>query len=403
MKPYLSFSKRVGVAFAVVCAVVCVGGAHADEGDPIEYGVSQSLQYDDNLFRLPDGRQPTIGDKRQDWTSNTSLLLNLKKDIGRHSLSANLSHGFVKFFEYDRFDYQAEDYKLAWRGGFGSDSSYALAFRRQKTLSNFADVAGSYKNVASTNSFDADLSLRVLATWYLVGTAGVRNTDNSAQQEKGGESESTSVEYGVRYDPRSGNWVDLRARNAHVHYPNAGVEIARDNTFDESELRLSGHWQPTFASIIDARISYVDREHAHLPQRNIGGWSGNLDYTWRPDGVVSLRVSATRAIGAITDFSATYATTDSVSISPAWIPSAKLRFEAKADWRRRIYKGDNLLQATSVAQRQEYLRGMQISAIYYPSRTTLLQASLRREKRQSNDADYQYTDNTMSLVGQISF
>lgn len=403
MNKQLLCQRANALSVLVFVALASAGNsACATDGDVITFGAAQSLQYDSNLFRLPDGVPSSMGDQRHDTVSTTTLLIKANKEIGRHALTADLSHSLVRFFEYGKLDHQAADYRLGWHGGFGSDSSYGVDYRRQKAQSNFADTSSRDRNVVTSDTLGAGVFLRLLGVWYAVGGGGVAKVGNSAASEASGDNESVFIEYGARFDPRSGNWIDLRSRNSHSRYTSVVAAGIRDNTHDQDELRLTWRWQPSGASDLDGGISWLRRKHAHLSERDFADWVGNLNYTWRPDDFVSLKLTAYRSVGAITDYSATYAKTDGVSVSPAWMPTAKVRAEGFWDWHRRRYQGDSLL-SPAFERRRENVRALGLSLTYMPTRTLQLRAAFRKEGRQGNSASLQYADDSAYLSAQVMF
>lgn len=403
--PIIGDLKHIAASLCLTSSVIS-SVALANDNGPISYGVSQSIQYDSNIFRLSDGTEPHAGDRhRSDLISSSVLMVDFDQQIGRHVIAANLKHGFVRFLNYDNLNYQLEDYRVDWKGAYGSDSRYDVDLKRGSTLSNFADLGGSYRNVVTKNELNADLSQRVMSLWYAIGSVAMGQNANSASPERGSNNRYTSVDYGLRFDPRTGNWLEARARNARYDYPDAVAGLISDNTFTQRELIFSGGYTLSGATDIRGRISIVSREHEHLASRDFTGWQGELNCMWRRSDKSSMSVGIYRRIGGINDYSATYATAEGFRVTPAWTPTSKTRLSVDFDWYRRRYEGEGVVLLDRAAQnkRIETVQSYGLGFMYSPTRNSSVQVAMRSERRQGNSAALQYSDLSATLSGQIMF
>ncbi|MFT4171458.1 MAG: outer membrane beta-barrel protein [Rhodocyclaceae bacterium] len=369
-----------------------------DDGDVFHVYVSQGLRYDSNVFRLADDTHPEGKDHQDDWISQTSAGLDFNKQFGRQRVYGFVGGSLVRFSDFDQLDYNSTSIRAGWTTGFGSDSTASLKYQNYRAPMDIADRVNRSLNMVTDNRLLADAAVRVAGPWMVVGGVIGARSRNSADDAKGGDNDSFSAEAGVRYAPRTDNYVDLRFRQSKYDYvnvlaPDTGGDPSSggDNSYKQSEWRVSALYEPTGVSTFDGYVAWQRREHDHLASRDFSGWSGQLNYTWNVTTITALKFQVYRELGAINDASATYARTTGASFRPYWQATSKIALSALLDYRKRQYTG-NQAAGSTLPQRKENTWTLGVNADWQITRNWLIQASLASAHRNANVAADSYDD-----------
>ncbi|MGC3965765.1 MAG: outer membrane beta-barrel protein [Rhodocyclaceae bacterium] len=369
-----------------------------DDGDAFHVYVGQGLKYESNVYKLSDGINPVGESHQDDWVSLTSAGLDFNKQFGRQRVYALLGGTIARYASFDQLNYESENIRAGWTTGFGSDSTASIKYQNYRAPVDMADRLDRRLNIVTDNRIIGDAAVRVGGPWMVVGGAIVARSRNSLDDATGGDNDSFAGEAGLRYAPRTDNWLDLRYRQSKYDYPNVilpdpslGLSPTADNSFKQREWRLSALYEPTGISTFDGYVAWLQRDHNHLSERDFSGWTGQLNYTWNVTTITALKFQVYRDLGAINDGSATYARTMGLAFRPSWQATPKLGFGAVVDWRKRDYQG-NQVAGLDVEQRRENVWTLGVNADWQVTPRWLVQASLSSAHRNSTLSTDNYDD-----------
>lgn len=360
--------------------------------------VTEDLRYDSNVFRLSDENSNAAtseAGQRHDFFSVTTLRAGLDKHFGRHRLLLLAAPSIVSYAKFDQFDYVGQDFLADWSGRLGTDGRYGARYEHVKVATNPADQPIPNGNRSTRDTVAADLAVPTGPRWLAVTDWRADRNRNSSEIEKGGDNDGWAADAGIRFQPATGNNIDLRYRHSFYNYPNVIPTQIKDNTYTQNEIELSGAWQPNEPSRFEGRASYVRREHENIPQRDFSGWVGSLRFVWKPTVATSASLRVFRDLGAVSDSSASYADTFGISFVPTWAASTKLAFASLLEWRRRSYNGFTLEPRSP-----DYTARIGLSARYQATRNWLFGIGISDERRHSSDTLREYSDVIGSVIAQ---
>lgn len=402
----LSQHRRAPTLIAALIASLCSFAAHAQAPAPADdvlaLVVGQRLAYDSNVFRLPNGQNPVDYDQRHDMLWTSSVRGELNKSFGRQRVYGDLGAAYVKYQEFSHLDHQSYQGSLAWRAGFGTASEAGAFYRRSRGLSSFDDRTGfSRRNMLTTESYGGDLMLRVAGDWLGVASTSYTENSNSLSELKSGENDIVTGDVGVRYAPRTGNYADVRYRRSRYDYNRVTTS---DYSYDQDEIRLSARWIASGRSTLDTGVSLVRSHHDELDSLDFTGLAGYFAHTFRFTGASQVVTRVFRDVGAVGDAWGSYAKTTGISVTPSWQASAKLKVFGEASWRERDYEGYQTAAASvQNDQRSDSIRMLSIGASHAVTERLDLRLELRHERRDSNLADYDFTDHQALLNAEYRF
>ncbi len=404
-------NSRPGLGKSILLAIaglVCGSAAQADAGDVFNVAVSQTLTWDDNLFRLPDGQSPQTGGgatSRRDVVSHTGVRLTADKPIGRQVLRASVGMTTVRYDRNRQLDGELSNHAASWDWALGHLWTGVLSWSRAQTIPGFSDYRTQVRDIVTTDAVAARALLRFHPDWRLVLGATSTRATHSAATNAIGDSRVDGAEAGLRYVPGTGKEFGLRARRAEGSYPNRqtiGGNLI-DNGYRESGFDLDAIWQASGASQLQGAVGRTRRSHDDVPGRDFSGTTGRLNWNWRPTGQTGLGVGVRREIGAQDDLIATYAVTDALTVSAGWQPTAKLSFSAMGELRSRDQQGDPASALSGAPVRRDDDRIFSVGIGYAPMRDLQLNLSLRDERRESTLAASSYRTRQVLLAAQFAF
>ncbi|MEC5387846.1 hypothetical protein VVD49_19090 [Uliginosibacterium sp. H3] len=360
--------------------------------------VSESAKYDSNVFRLANESYTAAtseAGQRHDFVSITTLRAALDKRFGRHRLIIFAAPSIVRYQTFDQFDYIGQQFVTDWSGRIGNDGRYGASYSHTKSATDPADQQVATGNTATRDMLGADLALPFAPRWLAVTAWRADKIRNSSETERTGDNDGGWIDGGIRFQPASGNKIDLRYRRSHYNYPNIIPSVVSDNTYTQNEVELSTVWQLSEPSRLEGRVSYVQREHENIPERDFSGWVGSVGYIWTPTEATRLALRVFRDLGAVSDASASYADTYGISLVPNWALSPKLALGGIAESRRRSYNGFTL-----TPRAPERTDRIGVTVRYMATRNWEFGFSMSDERRRTSDTARQYSDVISSLSAQ---
>lgn len=385
-----------------------VSAISIDGFDLFSLYVNGSMQYDSNLFRLPDAQNSSalIGlAHRSDRIQTTGAGLTLDKSYGlqRWTLDANLNR-----YEYQKngfLNYSARNYKASWLWQLTPDLTGTIGFEQLQQPVNFAD----YLNYSQTNirtnenrRFDADW--RVSGGWHSLAAFYETRQDNSALFTADGAYTQRNAELGIKYVFPSNSTLSFSGRSSNGNFTDRvrdSVNIL-DTDFNEKEIYTRLNWQLTGKTQLNAKLGYLKRSYENFAQRDYSGMVGNADFIWLITGKLQLNGRVERNLYSYQDFNSSYYVNRLYSITPAWLVTEKTSLRLTISSAHQDYKGS--LQALALPDRRDRLKTYQLSANWNPTEKITLIASTRSEHRDSPLYPLrQYSDRITGVSANVKF
>lgn len=372
------------------------GEAETEEGFRVDLG--QSLRWDDNLFRLPDGQRPADGGARSDRLSQTSLGLRFDHRYSLQRVGAALSVVDRRYAEHADQDSTTVDGTLRWNWAVGSLWSGNLGLLQREAPRSFADTLRRERSINTLRRLGGDAEYRWHPSWSAVLGAAQTASRYSDSESSASEYDETAIEVGAGFRPRSGNRLDLVVRHADGSYPNRSPSDSIDSGYQQRDLRLRGDWQISGLSRLSGYAGVTRRTYPHADQLDFTGATGRLVFDWAPTGKLALRTTLRREIGSEDEVIDNFVVTRGIALEPRWLVTDKVTLRGNVEWLQR-----DLGQTSPSAQGDNRTRSYGLGLIYQPLRRATITASVQHSARSASDPLFKYSDRVFGLDLRLGF
>jgi exopolysaccharide biosynthesis operon protein EpsL len=378
--------------------------------DNVLVNVNAGVTYDSNLFRITDQLPASAilgpDQEKSDFIYRVGAGLYAKVPYGRQQFEADINVNSNKYQNNSNLDYFGGNARAQWDWRYGNDWNGTLGYNWSTSQQSFEDVAGfRNKNLITRQNLSLDARYALDARWDLLGGTGYTKSDNSADQLRGNNYTEWRVSGGVGYRTPKGNSTGLRLRTSDARFPERQLFATStvDNAYRESRLSTFFDWRLTGNSKLNGSIGYTRRDHDNLPQRDFQGWTGNIGWLWTVSGRTSVRADLRRDIGGIEDSATTYARTYAASITPSYQLTGKMWVSATAAYRDQEYFGNTGFSTFFVEGRDDKIRSLSANLKYQVTRAGSLTFGATHSSRSSNLRFGDFSDDLVSLTGQLVF
>lgn len=392
--------------------------AIADPEDSFNISAGAGIQFEDNLFRLPDSAntRAALGKSQrseQIYITNLGFKYDKAYSLQRFQVEAGVIDN--KYETYDYLDYTAFNYRAAWLWSLTPNITGILLADQQQVLNSFSDFRDFNNNLVRSRSIQTSQS-RIFSIdgligggWHLLGGLSETRSRNSETFNAVGDYVQRGVEAGVKYVTSADTSMSLIQRASKGDYRGRQLDVPSqlDTGFDQDETEAQLIWQVTGKSRIDAKLGYVSRDHDNFSSRDYDGMTGRLAHVWTPTGKLRVNTSISRKLYSFQQLSNSYYVADTFAISPIWQVTPKTNLRLIYDYSRRDYDG---AVAPVVNERKDNVQSLVLAAEWEPTRTILISGTLRREERDSNfdtpaspEGDLNYDANSAYISAQITF
>lgn len=373
-----------------LCAAGCSAayGAESD-GEVFRAVAGGGVVHDSNLFRLSDFVDPQTAlgtSTKSDTITSAYVGLRVDKPYSLQRFQIDLTETVHRYENFSHLNYEAFDYRGAWKWSLTPRLSGTLSAEHKETLVPFEDfvILSRQRNVRDNDNRDFNADWWVSGGWHLLG--GVSQYRQRSEVPFLAEADFSMVDRqgGVRYESAAGNSIAFVQHFRDGKYLNRVLDPVNqlDSSFDENESEMRLKWKLGGHSSLDGRIGWLDRQHDNFPARDFSGLVGELGYGWTPTGKLRLYVSAKRTIDAIVDASASYRINNAFSITPAWHATDKWIFSLRLDRVESDYRG--AVTTLPGPARSDTLNSMKLMADWTPTRSISLSTGIQHAERSSN-------------------
>ena len=374
--------------------------AAAQEGplSPLGLRLGTSVTWDSNVFRVPDGAQ-------SDTFRTTFAGLDLDKSFSQQRLTASITKRETRYDKFTSLDRDALDYNgnFYWRAG--PRFSGVLHVDHSESEVSFDDAQGTTTLIKrTTDRHDASVDVLIYNRWHLLARFYDAKSTTSQVFLAQPSTDINAREVGLRYVTGSLNSVTFtrRSRTGQNILPGGLIANLIDTDFTENEGELQATWNVTGKSTLNGRLTWLERTHQHLPQRDFSGTAGELGYFWTPTGKLSFRLSAIRTILPWTaDTQASYRVDDLLVLRPTWQVSDKVKLSLTPLLRVSDFRGP--VAALTGPLRRDTLRSVTFTADWSPVDGVLLSAALQHQQRRSTIPNLDFKDRIATLNALLKF
>lgn len=371
----------------------------------IQVGITE--EYDDNLFRLPDGAPPTAvpGETaRSDLLSTQTVGFKFNKTYSLQNIDISLNLVNYDYRTYSYLNFLGTNGSATWHWAVTPELTGDIGINRTQSINSFSDVEGSSaRNVNTTDNERVDIDYRVAGEWHAMAAVYNLNQSNNVPVFELENVRITSFEPSLRYQAPSGNSIALYFRTADGSYLNQPLDPALqvDNGFTEHEEGIRVVYQTGGKSSLYAQVGELTRSNEHFSSRNFDGPVATLAYSLELTGQVTAFFNASRALVSYQTDTSSYLVDTVYSIGPTWAITDKTSIGAR--FQQVQYKFQNALPGVPGPLRDDISDRVNLNASWNAFRNFTLTGSLIHQTRRSNLPGLQYIDNVSSIQASYAF
>lgn len=383
----------------------------------VSWGVGETVEHDNNLTRANAQSPYPILSATSYLTGLTGMV---HETYGREDVTASATIARALYPVYSQYDITQQDIRGTLLSNLPLSTEAVLTLERTSQMAHFADLGSPIRDVIYHNEVNASIDFPLTVNWRAVVTGDDGRTLNSASIFQTQDLNTTEVDGGIRFQPSTGNHVDLLLRTVHGTYPNGSPSVFISPGYNDRGADLRADWTFTGASHLMGRAGYIERRNDDLYyldtttfpfqvrelSRNFSGPGFDLTYIWQATGASKITAYGLRQIGAAGDNNYLSAVTRTFRLAPAYQPSVMFAMEAYFEWSLRDYFSDVYSVVTGLppgTTRRDNSHNAGISVVWNPRRWLQAKLDLRREQRDSTISSWVYTDSNASLSLQCRF
>ena len=402
-------ARRPHRSLLFVCtlaAALSARTAYADEFDTVNISLSTSLTYDSNLFRLSDSAntQAALGTTtRSDRISISSLVLRIDKSLSQQRFQAEVSETIYRYQNFSFLDFEALEYRGAWLWHVTPRISGTLGADRQKALVPFGDIRSAQQNLRVTDREYLTVDGQVMGPWHIVGGAShFAQKDSRAALSPEQSYDAVSAEAGIKYVSAPGTSLAVIQRSVHGTYSN-GLDPATlfDDGFRDNQTEVVADWAATGKSTFRGRLTRIDRQHDHFPQRDFDALAGEANFLWSLTAKSRFNFLLRRDVTTWWETLASYRVSDTASLGYTWQVTAHAALLFQLDHIHRDYRGP--VGVTTGALRSDDERNVQLGVNWNPLRSVALRAGVQHYRRASNFPGNDFDTNIANVSAAFTF
>jgi len=381
--------------------LLAMGGAAHAETSPYYLGGSLGLYHVSNVYRQSNAAN-------SDEVGSASLLAGLDQRLGRQRLFVDAS------VQANRYRRSSELNNIAYSAKLGLDwaslarLSGTLSASKNRSLADYnigSGITPIFKKNTEDNSQLQGIARLGLVTKLTLEASVTHRTRDFSAIEYGRLNYREDVgSLGLVWRPSSPLRLGLAARHTKGKNPRyllQNQQVTPDE-FTRNDVDLTGGWEASGASKLDARLSASRSRHSVADLRNFSGVTGALLWQWQPTAKWSFSTRVSRDSGldnyylGFANLSSDYnRITRALQLNSSYELSGKLLLDAGLTISS-TDRSDTLFQSSSYDRDRAYKLG----ARWIYSRGLELGCQLSHAGRRSSTAFYAYSANTYGCYGQ---
>jgi Putative beta-barrel porin 2 len=369
----------------------------SDSPSSIEFFIADQFTYDDNLYRLPSSFDVTtvagpLG-TRADSFNSVSLGGNGRWFSDIQAVSLNFRADDNRFIHNNSLDNVSGKGNLEWDWRLGTYWSGQVGVSYFRGLADFANTGYYARDVVQREDYFGTVRYQVGPHWALYGGFIGADTSQTAVPEQPFDFRSKAGTAGIEFATSSSNTVGLEYRYTNANFPQAfllnGAPFNSD--YNEQTARLLLKYVFSAATELDASAGYLKRDY---PESRFATFSGDIwraALQWQPTDQLQWVLTGWRQLAAYVDAESDYFVSNGVSLAPTWIATQTLKLSLTLSRENHDYIGSSPSSIILVSRRDKLTSG-QGALIYAPKDSLIFNLTCRYDKRDSNQAKFQFND-----------
>jgi hypothetical protein len=368
-----------------------------DSPNSFEFLIADQFNYDDNIYRLPSSVDVTSlagpSATRADGFNSVTLGGNGRWFSDIQAVSLNFRADDNRFIHNDSLDNVSGKGNLEWDWRLGNYWGGQVGVNYLRALADPANTGFYARDVVQREDYFGSVRLQLGPQWALYGGFIGANTTQTAVQEQPFDFRSNAGNAGIEFATSSSNTVSLDYRYTSAVFPQQfnlnGAAFSSD--YKEQTARVLIKYVFSAATELDVSGGYLKRDYPESSFANFSGdiWRASLQ--WQPTDQLQWILMGWRQLTAYIDAESDYFVSKGVSLTPTWIATQTLKLSLTVSRENHDYIGASPSTIT-LDSRSDKLTSAKVGLIYAPKDTLLFNVTGRYDKRDSNQALFQYNE-----------
>lgn len=392
----MQFYKKLSILSFLLGLLGSVVVVHADQTDAINFIAGASSQYDNNIFRSENNRE-------SERITSVYAGLRFDKTYSLQRFKADATVTNLSYNNNDYLNFTSKNYDAAWYWSLTPRLTGTLSADRSESLNDFNDFRNtSVRNtrVMQNQLFQADFAPG--GGWHLLAGVSRNTLKNSATFNQISDFSANSLDVGLKYDFASGTSITMMNHVRKGSYDDRAINQAAllDNGYKEQEYEVRLNWIVTAKSQLNFVASYLNRDHDNFSKRDYSGLQSGLTYTWAPTAKIRFAIAMSSNLAAFQSDTNSYTRTNSISISPIYDFSEKIKFRASVNMVDRNFEGDGVIASQG---REDEISSASIGVDWLPTNYLSFGLTVQQTHQDSNIVGFDFDDTTASVSANLMF
>ena len=360
--------------------------------------ISESIQYNSNLFYLPssdsNARPLQPGSSKSDLMNQLSAGLIVDYPFGRQKLLLNLLVADNRFVNNQFLNNTSTDDRISWIWEMGKQLSGDAGYNYRHSLDQSAYIQAPIKNIITSNNVFLNANYAWHPRWKVSAGANWSEYMNSNKSRQIFNYQTTMGQIGLRYLSPSENSVGIEYIFQDYDYPNRSLDLGSlignrynliENRYYINTVNALLNWKATDKIDLEGKIGYSKLQNGHLSERDFAGATWSLRLSWFATAKTQLSLLTWRGLGPSQTLYGNYVIVDGVGFMPVWTPTPKMTIKGNISYMTNDFAGTPIRDSTLplLNSRTDTQLIAQTEAIYEPIRNTEVKLTLIANKQDS--------------------
>lgn len=368
----------------------------ADAGDLLQPFISESLTYDNNLFRISEDRQLGSQLKTGDFINNASVGGRIHKALSRQIFDLDLQVDDNRYAANKQLDNVSTKDSAVWRWQVGHGWSGKLGADYSRSLAGFANTQFFSLDLLDRPEYYFDIRYQLNSNFRF--DAGWRKSDttHSAATRQSQNIESQTSHGGVTFSTSRGNSLSVEYAHTDARFPLRQLSFgvgAVDIAYQENLARVLFKYDYSPKLHFEGQAGYLIRSHPNLPQTDYQGEIWRIGMDWAPTAKTLVAVSTWHELAAFSELASNYYISEGVSFTPSWSITNKIVLSGQARIETQDHSG----------VRKDKLFSSQVGVSYTPVHCAELNLAYQFYQRDSDRQFYSYVGDSVTATVRLKF
>jgi hypothetical protein len=366
---------------------------------------ADALVFDDNIYRVPSGTAlqslPGINAdaSRKDHINVATLGLDGEWNRGRQTFTADLQVDDNRYQRNGNLNDVSTSDKVAWLYQVGDILSGQIGAVYSQALIPFTNIVSYNRDLYATTGYFGAGRIQLGPRWAIYGGVLESSTTLSDVALQSNDTHAKSVDLGTEYATGIKDSVGVEYRYTDARYPR-GTVLNDDYREDVGKLVF----RHSFSDKTDivAMGGFLRRDYASDAIPRFSGEMWRVDMNWQTTEKMAIAFGTWQNLQAYLTAQSDYYVSKGGRIAPKWTATEKIAVAVSLIYEAQDYVGVTASEL-SLGTRRDKLSTAQVALTYTPFKFLIFDFGYAYEKRESNEAQFQFNDNVASAKVTVKY